>query len=189
MKTIIIYLLFLFIFFSCKKDDIKTEEEKLTQTIQKKIIQGLKDGLVLKSIRLVKTDTLTEIQEADALLRYSTYNATRLNKKQEQLINELGYIKSKEDLELNKLKYKKLSDSIKYYLKIGESVENLKLKNIKTGNYQTIFLTTVLDKKTNKVKNDSLFLYVDEKKVIYTQLEFVKQAIIKFQKTKSNKSK
>jgi hypothetical protein len=85
-------------------------------------------------------------------------------------------------LEQIKLKYAKVDDSIKDEIKIAESVSHLESKNTKTGNYQVIFLLKVFDKKSNTVKNDSLFMYVNEKKVIFTQPQFIEQCIIKFKK-------
>ncbi|ASW73625.1 hypothetical protein IQ37_19340 [Chryseobacterium piperi] len=83
-----------------------------------------------------------------------------LNKQQQQLTKELENVKTIKDLERIKSKYAKVEDSMKHEIKIIKSVEYLKPKNIKTGNYQAFFLLNVHDKKSNTVKNDSLFLYM-----------------------------
>ncbi|UKB82917.1 hypothetical protein LF887_18145 [Chryseobacterium sp. MEBOG06] len=183
MKAKIICILILFIIFSCKKDKAESFKEEFTQSIQKKITQELKqDSSTLESIQLVKFDTLKEWQEADLLLQYSNQKLIRLNKQQQQLTKELENVKTIKDFESNELKYKKVEDSIKHEIKIGESVRYLEPKKDKTGNYQAIFLLKVHDKKSNTVKNDSLFMYVNDKKVIFTQAQFIEQCIKKFNK-------
>lgn len=183
MKTKIICTLILFTIFSCKNDETKSFKEELTQSIQKKIKQELKqDGSFLESIQLVKLDTLKEWQEADLLLQYSTQRLIILNKQQQQLSKELDNTKTVKDFEQVESKYAKVKDSINHEIEITESVEQLKPKNINTGNYQAIFLLKVFDKKSNTAKNDSLFMYVNEKKVIFTQPQFIDQCIKKFKK-------
>lgn len=183
MKTKIICILTLFIIFSCKKDGTKSFEEELTQSIQKKIKQELKqDYSSLEYIQLVKLDTLKEWQEADLLLHYSNQKLMRLNKQQQQLTKDLNNAKTIKEFELNELKYTQVKDSINREIKIGESVRYLEPKKDKTGNYQAIFLLKVHDKKLNAVKNDSLFMYVNDKKVIFTQPQFIEQCIKKFKK-------
>lgn len=183
MKAKIICTLILFNIFSCKKDKAESFKEELTQSIQKKIIQELKqDSSTLESIQLVKFDTLKEWQEADLLLQYSNQKLIRLNKQQQLLTKELDSIKTIKDFELNESKYTKVEDSMKHEIKIGESVSHLEPQSIKTGNYQAIFLLKVHDKKSNTVKNDSLFIYVNEKKEIFTQAQFIEQCIAKFKK-------
>ncbi|MBK1894597.1 hypothetical protein [Chryseobacterium paridis] len=183
MKAKIICILILFIIFSCKKDETKSFKEELTQSIQKKIIQELKeDGSSLESIQLAKYDTLMEWQEADLLLQYSNQKLIRLNKQQQQLTKELDNVKTIKDLERVESKYTKVKDSMKHEIKIGESVSHLEPKKDRTGNYQAIFLLKVHDKKSNTVKNDSLFMYVNDKKVIFTQAQFIEQCIKKFNK-------
>jgi len=183
MRTKIICILTLFIIFSCKKDETKSFKEELTQSIQKKITQELKkDGSTLESIQLIKFDTLKEWQEADFVSNYSTQRLIILNKHQQQLIKELENVKTIKDFESNDLKYKKVKDSINHEIKVIKSVDYLKSKNIKTGNYQAIFLLKVHDKKSNTVKNDSLFMFANEKKVIFTSTQFIEQCIKKFNK-------
>lgn len=183
MKAKIICTLVLFMTFSCKKDKAKSYKEELTQSIQKKIKQELKqDGSSLESIQLVKFDTLKEWQEADLLLQYSNQRLIRLNKQQQQLTKELDNVKTEQELEQVESKYTKVKDSINHEIKITESVERLKSKNIRTGNYQVIFLLKVFDKESNAVRNDSLFMYTNEKKVIFTQQQFVEQCVVKFKK-------
>ncbi|MBK1898076.1 hypothetical protein [Chryseobacterium paridis] len=109
-----------------------------------------------------------------------------LNKQQQQLTKELENVKTIKDLELIKLKYAKVEDSMKHEIKIIKSVEYLKPKNTKTGNYQAIFLLQVHDQKSNTVKNDSLFMFTNEKKVIFTSTQFIEQRIAKFKKTNLN---
>ncbi|ASW75959.1 hypothetical protein IQ37_17175 [Chryseobacterium piperi] len=183
MKTKIICILILFIIFSCKNDETKSFKEELTQSIQRKIKQELKqDGSSLESIQLVKLDTLKEWQEADLLLQYSTQRLIILNKQQQQLSKELDNVKTVKDFEQVELKYAKVKDSINHEIKITESVSHLEPKKDKTGNYQAIFLLKVFEKKSNTVKNDSLFMYVNDKKVIFTQPQFIEQCIKKFNK-------
>ncbi|WP_454046386.1 hypothetical protein [Chryseobacterium sp. Marseille-Q8038] len=183
MRTKIICILILFIIFSCKKDETKSFKEELTQSLQKKIMQELKqDGSSLESIQLAKLDTLREWQEADLLFQNSSQRLKMLIKQKEQLISELENAKKIKDLERIKSKYAKVDDSIKNEIKIVESVSHLEPKKDKTGNYQVIFLLKVHDKKLNAVKNDSLFMYVNEKKVIFTQQQFIEQCITKFKK-------
>jgi len=183
MKTKIIFILTLFIIFSCKKDETKSYKEELTQSIQKKIKQELKqDGSSLESIQLVKFDTLKEWQEADLLFQYSSQRLKMLLKQKEQLISEFNKVKNNNNLEQIKSQYAKVDDSIKHEIKIAESVSHLEFKKDKTGNYQAIFLLKVFDKKSDTVKNDSLFMYVNEKKVIFTQAQFIGQCIAKFKK-------
>jgi len=183
MKIKIICTLILFTIFSCKKDEIKDYKKELTQSIQKKIAQELKqDGSTLESIQLVKFDTLKEWQEADFVSNYSTQRLIILNKQQQQLTKELENVKTIKDLERIKSKYAKVEDSMKHEIKIIKSVEYMKPQNIKTGNYQAIFLLNVHDKKSNTVKNDSLFMFVNEKKVISTSSQFIEQCIAKFKK-------
>ncbi|MBB6329595.1 hypothetical protein HNP24_000545 [Chryseobacterium sediminis] len=182
MKIKIITGLFLFIVFSCKKDD-RSSQEEFTQIIRNKITQELKqDGSSLESIQLVKFDTLKEWQEADLLLQYSNQRLMRLNKQQQQLTKELDNVKTEKDLEQIESKYTNVKDSIKYEIKIGESVRYLEPKKDKTGNYQAIFLLKVHDKKSNTVKNDSLFMFVNDKKVIFTPTQFIEKCINKFKK-------
>ncbi|KFF21500.1 hypothetical protein [Chryseobacterium sp. JM1] len=181
MRTKIICTLILFIIFSCKKDETKSFKKELTQSIQKKITQELKqDGSSLESIQLVKFDTLKEWQEADFVSNYSTQRLIILNKQQQQLTKELENVKTIKDLERIKSKYTKVEDSMKHEIKIIKSVEYLKPKNIKTGNYQAIFLLKVHDRKSDTVKNDSLFMFTNEKKVIFTSTQFIEQCIVKF---------
>lgn len=183
MRNKIICTLILVSIFSCKKDKVESFKEELTQSIQKKITQELKqDGSTLESIQLVKFDTLKEWQEADLLFQYSSQRLKILIKQKEQLISDLDKVKNKNNLERIKSKYAKVDDSIKHEIKIAENVSHLEPQNIKTGNYQSIFLLKVHDRKSNKVKNDSLFMYVNEKKVIFTQAQFIEQCIIKFKK-------
>lgn len=183
MKAKIICILILFIIFSCKKDETNSFKEELTQSIQKKIIQELKqDGSTLESIQLAKYDTLMEWQEADLLFQYSSQRLKMLIKQKEQLISELDKVKNKNNLERIKSQYTKVDDSMKHEIKIGESVSHLEPQSIKTGNYQAIFLLKVFDKNSNTVKNDSLFMYVNDKKVIFTQPQFIEQCIKKFNK-------
>lgn len=183
MRTKIIYTLILFIIFSCKKDETKSYKEELTQSIQKKIRQEFKqDGSTLESIQLIKFDTLKEWQEADFVSNYSTQRLIILNKQQQQLTKELENVKTIKDLERIKSKYAKVEDSMKHEIKIIKSVEYLKPQNIKTGNYQAIFLLKVHDRKSNTVKNDSLFMFTNEKKVIFTSTQFIEQCIAKFKK-------
>jgi|GEM_PF-1745658 len=184
MKIKIIPILILLLLVSCKKESSKNYDEELTNTIQNKITEELKQDEALISVKLIKKVNLTEPQELDALLRYSNYNLIRLNEKQKQLIERLEKAKNTNDLELNKLEYEKLSDSINYYSEIGRSVRYLKPKNFSTGNYQAIFLTEILNRKTNTIKKDSLFIYINDKKVIFTEAQFVKQSITKFEKKK-----
>lgn len=182
MKTKIIYGLFLFIIFSCKKDN-KDSQEELTQSIRNKIIQELKhDGSSLESIQLVKFDTLKEWQEAEFVSQYSTQRLILLNKEQQKLTKDLENVKTIRDFKLNELKYAKVMDSIKYEIKIGESVRHLEQKKDKTGNYKAIFLLKVFDRKSNTVKNDSLFMFVNDKKAIFTPTQFIEQCINKFKK-------
>lgn len=182
MKTKIICVIFLFIIFSCKKGNGNSQKE-LTQTIRNKITQELKqDSSSLESIQLVKFDTLKESQEADFVSQYSTQRLVILNKQQQQLTRELDNVKTVKDLEQIKSKYAKVKDSINHEIKIIKSVESLPPKNIKTGNYQAVFLLKVHDKKSNTVKNDSLFMYVNDKKVIFTPTQFIEQCIKKFNK-------
>lgn len=182
MRTKIICTLILFIIFSCKKD-ARSSQEEFTQKIRNKITQELKqDGSSLESIRLVKFDTLIEWQEADLLLQHSNQKLIRLNKQQKQLTKELDNVKTIKDLERVESKYTKVEDSMKHEIKIGESVSHLEPKKDKTGNYQAIFLLKIYDKKHNAVKNDSLFMYVNDKKVIFTQSQFIEQCIKKFKK-------
>ena len=183
MKTKIIYILILFTILSCRKDKAESFKEELTQSIQKKIIQELKpDGSTLESIQLIKYDTLMEWQEADLLFQYSSQRLKILIKRKEQLIKELENVKTVNALEAIKSQYTKVGDSIKHEIKIAESVSHLEPKKDRTGNYQAIFLLKVHDKKNNTVKNDSLFMYVNEKKVIFTQAQFIEQCINKFKK-------
>lgn len=181
MKAKIICTLIFFTILSCKKDETKNYKEELTQSIKKRIAQELKpDNSSLESIQLVKIDTLREWQEADLLLQYSNHRLMTLNKQQQQLTSELDGAQNENDLERIKSKYAKVKDSIKYEIKIRESVEYLNPREVKTGNYQVVFLLKVLDRKSNTVKNDSLFMYVNEKKVISTQSQFIEQCIAKF---------
>lgn len=183
MRTKIICILTLFIIFSCKKDETKSFKEELIQSIQKKITQELKqDSSTLESIQLIKFDTLKEWQEADFVSNYSTQRLIILNKQQQQLIKQLENVKTIKDFESNDLKYKKVKDSINHEIKIIKSVEYLKSKNIKTGNYQAIFLLKVHDKKSNTVKNYSLFMFANDKKVIFTSTQFLEHCIQKFKK-------
>lgn len=183
MKTIIIYTLVLFITFSCKKDDAKSYEEELTQSIQTKIAQELKqDGSTLESIQLVEFDTLSERQEADLVLQHSYNRLMRLNNQQKQLTDELDNVKTAKDLEWINSRYAKVKDSIKNEMKIGETVKILSPKDYKTGNYQAVFLLKVFNQKSDVVKNDSLFMYLNEKKMIFTQQQFIEQYILKFTK-------
>ncbi|WP_313090374.1 hypothetical protein [Chryseobacterium flavum] len=183
MKTKIIYILILFTILSCRKDKAESFKEELTQSIQKKIIQELKpDGSTLESIKLIKYDTLMEWQEADLLFQYSNQRLKILIKRKEQLIKELGNVKTVNALEAIKSQYTKVGDSIKHEIKIAESVSHLEPKKDRTGNYQAIFLLKVHDKKLNTVKNHSLFMYVNDKKVIFTQAQFIEQCIKKFKK-------
>jgi hypothetical protein len=185
MKTKIICTLILFIILSCKKDETKDDKEEFTQTIRNKIAQELKqDGSSLESIQLVKFDTLRERQEADFLSQYSYQRLIILNKQQQQLTKELGNVKIMKDLERVESKYAKVEDSMKYEIKIIKSMEHLNPKNIKTGNYRAIFLLKVHDKKSNTVKNDSLFMFTNDKKVIFTSTQFLDQCIAKFKKYK-----
>lgn len=182
MKIKIICGLLLFIIFSCKKDN-RSSQEELIQTIRNKITQELKqDGSSLESIQLVKFDTLKESQEADFVSQYSSQRLVILNKQQQQLTKELDNVKTVKDLEQIKSKYAKVKDSINHEIKIIKSVERLPLPNIKTGNYQAVFLLKVHDKKSNTVKNDSLFMYVNDKKVIFTPTQFIERCIVKFKK-------
>ena len=107
MKTKIIYFILLISLFSCRKDNIKAEEE-LTKVIQKKITQELQKDFIIKSIKLVKTDTLTDSKEIDIIVGYSTYKSIRLNELQKQLIKELDSIKIIKNLEVSKSNIKKL---------------------------------------------------------------------------------
>ncbi len=183
MKTKITCTLILFAIFSCKKAEDETYKEALTQSIQNKITRELKqDNSSLKSIQLVKFDTLKEWQEADILLQYSNYRLKCLNKQQQHLTKELDNVKNMEDLEVINSKYAKVSDSIKYDTKIGESVRYLSPKDYKTGNYQAVFLLKIIDRKSNTFKKDSLFIYTNEKKEIFTQAQFIEQCINKFEK-------
>lgn len=183
MKTKIIYILILFTILSCRKDKAESFKEELTQSIQKKIRQEFKqDGSTLESIRLIKFDTLKEWQEADFVSNYSTQRLIILNKQQQQLTKELENVKTIKDLERIKSKYAKVEDSMKHEIKIIKSVEYLKPQNIKTGNYQAIFLLKVHDRKSNTVKSDSLFMFTNEKKVIFTSTQFIEQCIKKFKK-------
>lgn len=183
MKIRIICSLILFIIFSCKNDETKSYKEELVQSIQKKIKQELKqDGSSLESIQLVKLDTLKEWQEADLLFQYSSRRLKMLIKQKEQLISELEKMKNKENLERIKLEYEKVDDSIKGEIKIAESVSHLEPQNTKTGNYQVVFILKVHDKKSNTIKNDSLFMYTNDKKIIFTQAQFIEQCILKFKK-------
>ncbi|QWT88178.1 hypothetical protein KBP46_10285 [Chryseobacterium sp. PCH239] len=183
MKTKIIYILILFTILSCRKDKAESFKEELTQSIQKKITQELKqDGSSLESIHLAKYDTLMEWQEADLLFQYSSQRLKILIKRKEQLIKELENFKAVNDLEAIKSQYAKVDDSMKNEIKIAESVSHLEPKKDRTGNYQAIFLLKVHDKKLNAVKNDSLFMYVNDKKVIFTQPQFIEQCIAKFKK-------
>lgn len=183
MKTKIIYLLILFIIFSCKKDETKSYKEELTKSIQKKITQELKqDGSTLESIQLIKFDTLKEWQEADFVSNYSTQRLIILNKQQQQLTKELENVKTIKDLERIKSEYAKVEDSMKHEIKIIKSVEYLNPQNIKTGNYQAIFLLNVHDRKSNTVKKDSLFMFMNEKKLIFTSTQFIEQCIAKFKR-------
>lgn len=183
MRTKIIYTLILVSIFSCRKDKAESFKEELTQSLQKKIVQELKqDDSSLNSIQLVKFDTLKEWQEADLLFQYSSQRLKMLIKQKEQLISELDKVKNKNNLERIKSKYAKVDDSIKHEIKIAERVSHLEPQDIKTGNYQAIFLLKVHDKKSNTVKNDSLFMYVNDKKVIFTQPQFIERCIKKFKK-------
>ncbi|MDM1554647.1 MULTISPECIES: hypothetical protein [Chryseobacterium] len=183
MRTKIICALILFIIFSCKKDKAESFKEELTQSIQKKITQELRqDSSTLESIQLVKFDTLKEWQEADFVSNYSTQRLIILNKQQQQLTKKLENVKTIKDLERIKSQYAKVEDSMKHEIKIIKSVEHLKPNNTKTGNYQSIFLLKVHDKKSNTVKNDSLFMFTNEKKVIFTSTQFIEQCIKKFNK-------
>lgn len=183
MKTKIICTLILFTFFSCKKDKTTSYKEELAHSIEKKIVQELKaDGSTLMSIKLVKFDTLTEQQEAQYLINYSGQRLIILNRQQQQLTNELARVKNKDDFMHNESRYAKVKDSIKNELKIIKVVENLNPRKVKTGNYQAIFILKVHDKKSNTVKNDSLFMYTNDKKVIFTQAQFIEQCILKFKK-------
>lgn len=181
MRNKIICTLILVSIFSCKKDKAESFKEELTQSIQKKIKQELKqDGSTLESNQLVKFDTLKEWQEADLLFQYSSQRLKILIKQKEQLISELDKVKNKNNIERIKSKYAIVDDSIKHEIKIAENVNDLEPQNIKTGNYQAIFLLKVHDKKSNTVKNDSLFMFVNEKKVISTPSQFIEQCIAKF---------
>lgn len=181
MKAKIICTLILLTIFSCKKDKAKSYKEELTESIQKRITQELKQGSSsLESIRLVKFDTLREWQEADLLLQYSNHRLVILNKQQQQLTSELDGVKNENDLERIKLKYGKVKDSIKHEMKIAEIAGYLNPREVKTGNYQVVFLLKILDQKSNKVKSDSLFMYLNEKKVIFTQSQFIERCIVKF---------
>jgi len=183
MRTKIICTLILFIIFSCKKDKAESFKEEFTQSIQKKIIQELKqDSSTLESIQLVKFDTLKEWQEADFVSNYSTQRLVILNKQQQQLTKELENVKTIKDLERIKSKYKKVEDSMKHEIKIIKSVEYLEPRKDKTGNYQAIFLLKVYDKKYDTIKNDSLFMFTNDKKVIFTSTQFIEQCIKKFNK-------
>ncbi|WP_077415927.1 hypothetical protein [Chryseobacterium sp. JV274] len=183
MRTKIICTLILFIIFSCKKDKAESFKEEFTQSIQKKITQELKhDGSFLESIQLVKFDTLKEWQEADFVSNYSSQRLIILNKQQQQLTKELENVKTIKDLERIKSKYTKVEDSMKHEIKIIKSVEYLKPRKDKTGNYQAIFLLKVHDRKSNTLKNDSLFMFTNEKKVIFTSTQFIEQCIAKFKK-------
>lgn len=190
MKTKIICTLILLILFSCKKNKNKSLQEKLTESIQNKVAQELKqDGSTLESIQLIEFDTLKEWQEADFVSNYSTQRLIILNKQQQQLAKELENVKTIKDLERIKSKYAKVEDSMKHEIKIIKSVEYLNPKNIKTGNYQAVFLLKVFDKKSNTIKNDSLFMFANEKKVIFTSTQFIEQCIAKFKKTQGDKTK
>src|SRR5690606_31204628 len=102
MKTKIIYLLVLTVFFSCSKNKngVNDYKEELTQTIQSKIEQELEKGSKIKTIKLVKIDTLSERQELGFVLSYSNNRLIKLKKQKEQLINELDNVKSEVDLEI-----------------------------------------------------------------------------------------
>lgn len=183
MRSKLICILILLIIFSCKKDETKSFEERLTQSIQKKIQQELKlDGSILKSIKLLKFDTLKEWQEVDFVSNYSTQRLIILNKQQQQLTKELNNAKTITDLERIKSRYAKVEDSIKHEIKIMKIVEDLNPQNINTGNYQVIFLLEIVGKKSDKIKNDSLFMFTNEKKVIFTSTQFIEQIIKKFKK-------
>lgn len=173
----------MFIIFSCKNDKTKTYKEELTESLQRKLKLELKqDGSTLESIQLIKFDTLKEWQEADLLFQYSTQRLKILMKQKEQLISELDKVKNKNNLERIKSEYAKVDDSIKQEITVAESVKYLEPKKDKTGNYQAIFLLKVHNQKSNIVKNDSLFIYINEEKVIFTQQQFIEQCASKFKK-------
>ncbi|MCQ4142681.1 hypothetical protein [Chryseobacterium sp. EO14] len=85
-------------------------------------------------------------------------------------------------MEQIKLKYEKVQDSIKQEIKIVENISHLNFSNTKTGNYQAIFLLKVFDEKSHSIKNDSLFMFTNEKKIIFTSTQFIEQCIKRFNK-------
>jgi len=190
MKTKIIYLLVLTVFFSCSKNKngVNDYKEELTQTIQSKIEQELEKGSKIKTIKLVKIDTLSERQELGFVLSYSNNRLIKLKKQKEQLINELDNVKSEVDLEIINSKNRRLSDSIQKELKIEEDIRKLNFKDYKTGNYQTVFLLEIFNQESNTIEKDSLFMYVNDKKIIFTQSQFIEQCIKNFYKSNNGKN-
>lgn len=182
MKIKLIYALILLISFSCKKDKTETYRDELTQKVQNMVGQDLKPGFTLKSINLLKIDTLSEWKEADFLLMYSNNVVMHLSQRKEQLLKELDNVKTERDLESIKAKNVKVNDSMKQQVAIGESVRYLSPKDYKTGNYQAVFLLKIADEKSKIVQNDSLFIYTNDKKEIFTQAQFIDQCVKKFNK-------
>lgn len=173
-------------FLSCKKQESVVEvkfEDEITHYLKSQIDKSLEtSNEKVESLKLIKTDSLTEFNIAAFTANYSFEKLEQLNKKQNQLGQKIEKAKQLNRLDEIKKEFNKIWDCIKYYQKISDKVYSSKLDSLKTEYYEYKFLL----KTTNNLKKDTICFYSTKtkKKELIPAEELINHIIIEKYKIK-----